>query len=113
MASRELLIDTCSSLKQYHFERADFVKEFKSVFTTDEICSIEFLCQDDIELDTFLLFYSDDEFYIYHKPTDTIINWYKHLGRINTCNKPDFALEDLHLFLQNLKNELDDHRVIR
>jgi hypothetical protein len=43
--------------------------------------------------------------YIY-RDSETIINWYKHLGRTNTCNKEGFTLADLKELLIRLKKDL-------
>lgn len=95
-------------LKQYHFERKVFVDAFEEIFTTDEIMGIEELCRYSGFLREFHLFYTADfeEYYIIHLPSGIMINWYKHLGRTNTCNKEDFSLDDLKEFLKLLKNNL-------
>ena len=104
--THEEIIEFCDRLKQYHFDRYDFIKTFEKVFSIDEILDIDALCWEDAKLPSFDLFYNDDEFYIVHRSTETIINWYKHLGRTNTCNKEEFTLADLQKFLQDLKLEM-------
>lgn len=94
------------TLPQYHFERDDFVKAFCEFFTSEQIVDIETLCQETTYLDDFILLYHEDEFYILHKDSGVVINWYKHLGRTNTCNREDFTLDDLREFLNILANEL-------
>lgn len=98
-------------LPQYHFEREDFVKMSREVFTPDEIFDIEVMCQGVKNTEDFLLYYDQDEFYIIHLASGTIINYYKHLGRTNTCNKEGFTLEDLKDFLLLLKEDLKDMSV--
>ena len=68
-------------LPQYHFEREDFVKVFREVFTSDEIFDIEVMCQGIKNTENFLLYYAQDEFYIIHLASGTIINSvsYTHL----------------------------------
>ena len=97
-----------SELPQYHFDRAEFVTTFRSIFSDDELCDLEIDCQTCRCLDKFLLHYSEGEYYIIHKPSGTIINWYKHLGRTNTCNKEGFGLTDLQELLKELYEELKD-----
>ena len=63
-------------LPQYHFEREDFVKVFREVFTSDEIFDIEVMCQGIKNTEKFLLYYAQDEFYIIHLASGTIINYY-------------------------------------
>ena len=40
-----------------------------------------------------------------------MINWYKHMGRTNTCNK-DLSLDELRLFLLLLRKELVEEKII-
>ena len=96
------------TLPQYHFERDDFTKAFHDVFTNDEILDLIVDCQGQGITDEFFLLYDYDEFYIIHRESGTMINWYKHLGRTNTCNKEGFSLEDLHQFLLLLKEDWRD-----
>lgn len=95
-------------LPQYHFEREAFTNVFYEVFgSSDDIFNLIVACQGHECLDSFHLFYQDDEFYIIHLESGTIINWYKHLGRTNTCNKEGFTLEDLREFLTLLKEDMN------
>ena len=78
-------------LQDYHFERDDMC----------EVFDVDFMdwFWDHIETrsDEFLLTRNDDEFYIIHFRSGTIISWYKHMGRANTCNK-NLTLDDLREF---------------
>lgn len=100
-------------LDQYYFERDEFCRVFNEVFTPEQITDIEVTCQGNTHLDDFSLFHNSDEFYILHRNSGIMINYYKHLGRTNTCNKPDFTLEDLRHFLMELKTELIDYGCIK
>jgi hypothetical protein len=104
--------DILQELPQYHFDRDAFVSTFEQVFTEAEIDNIEDMCQQHTTLDEFLLFYHPDweEFYIIHLPSGTIINWYKHLGRTNTCNKENFTISDLEKLLEMLKVEMKENK---
>ena len=93
-------------LTQYYFDRESFVESFKKVFSIDEIFELEVACQEHRSYDNFHLYCAEDEFYIIHLPSGTIINWYKHLGRTNTCNKKGFNLDDLHELLNALKKDI-------
>ena len=95
-------------LPQYHFDRDEFVSTFEQVFRSDEILELEVMCQQKTALKEFLLFYHPDweEFYIIHLPSGTIVNWYKHLGRTNTCNRKNFSIADLKHFLERLKADM-------
>lgn len=52
----------------------------------------------------------EDEVYMLHKPSGTIINWYKigHTGRTNTCNKT-LTLDEYREFAEMLINEIKEH----
>lgn len=93
-------------LTEYYFSRNAFVDAFKKVFSDNEIFELEVACQGHRSLYDFLLYYAEDEFYIIHLVSGTIINWYKHLGRCNTCNKEAFGLDDLQELLKALKYDL-------
>lgn len=93
-------------LPQYHFERDEFCRVFEEIFSYDEYIDIDVLCSGDKHLDEFSLFRWSDEFYILHRKSGILINWYKHMGRTNTCNKPDFTLDDFRDFLKLLREDL-------
>ena len=99
------------TLPQYHFDRDDFCKVFGEVFTDDEIIDIDVMCGYPQNTENFLLYRWEDEFYIIHRDSGTIINWYKHLGRTNTCNKEGFTLADLKELLLLLKEDLKEVEV--
>lgn len=56
----------------------------------------------------FAWFYYDEKFYIMHLPSGMTVNWYKHLGRTNTCSQEFRILEDYYEFFTKFKEELDD-----
>ena len=60
--------------------------------------------------DEFFITRRGDEFYIIHFPSGTIINWYKHMGRTNTCNK-NLTLDDLREFKKMLLASFDYEEV--
>lgn len=91
------------TLPQYHFDRTEFCDIFSEVFTNDQIIDIDVACSGYSQSDEFMLFRGDGEFYILHKDSGVMINWYKHLGRTNTCTNPNYTLDDLRVFLVTLK----------
>lgn len=95
------------SLPQYHFERSMFVNAFNDVFGPETCEEIQDMCIEGKRTANFILDYNDGEYYVIHLPSGTTINWYKHLGRTNTCSKPGFGLDDLREMLLSLKEELD------
>ena len=58
--------------------------------------------------DEFVMVKNGDEYYIIHLASGTVINWYKHLGRTNTCNKSGFTIDDLNEFLIHFKEDIFD-----
>ena len=93
-------------LEQYYFTKEDFISEFRKVFTNVEILNIISYCEDLHITDKFFLLYENGEYYIIHRDSGIIINWYKHLGRTNTCNKKGFTKKDFHKFLRSLRKSL-------
>lgn len=101
------------TLPQYHFDRDDFCNVMFDVFTTEEYIDIDVECGCNTHLDHFTLMCVEDEFYILHRDSGTLINWYKHAGRTNTCNKPDFTLNDFREFLVELRKDLVRNDIIK
>lgn len=97
---------TLKTLKQYHFDRNDFCNAVYNVFTVNEWVDVDVLCSCNKHFDEFSLFRFEDEFYILHRNSGVLINWYKHTGRTNTCNRSDFTLDDFKVFLVKLREEL-------
>lgn len=87
-----------TALKDYYFKRDDFEKVWSEVFTKEELGLV--LSEGHLVTDNFLYEQIGDEHYLIHLESGTIINWYKHLGRTNTCNKNDFTLNDLKTMIQ-------------
>lgn len=92
-------------LPQYHFDRTEMCKVFDVRFME---WFWDYLNSDNGE---FALRHSDDEFYIIHYRSGTIVNWYKHMGRTNTCNKP-LTLDDLREFKKMLLESFGFEEVI-
>lgn len=82
-------------LPQYHFNRDDMCDIFDADFMTWFWDHLE------DRNDEFIITHADDEYYIIHLTSGTIVNWYKHVGRTNTCNK-DLTLDDLREFKKML-----------
>ena len=97
----------------YHFTRDEMTKVFKEVFPLNsQVWDWDCVwCCDFRDTNSFHAFKDEDEYYILHKPSGTMINWYKHMGRTNTCNK-DLSLDELRLFLLLLRKELVEEKII-
>lgn len=89
-------------------ERNDFVNMFNVVFNTDELINIEVMCQENTQLESFYLYYNDDEFYIIDLCHSVIIGWYKHLGRCAYCSNDELTNDDIRDFLYELKREIEE-----
>lgn len=102
-----------AALPQYHFDRDDFCNVMFDVFTVGDYIDIDTECGCNTHLDNFTLMRVEDEFYILHRDSGILINWYKHAGRTNTCNKPDFTLDDFREFLIELRKDLVWNDIIK
>lgn len=96
--------DKLKSLNQYHFERDYFVKTINEIIP--DLLDVMADHGDTIYTDDFHCFRFNDEFYILHLESGTMINWYKHLGRTNTCNK-DLKDWEFVEFLKLLKEDIE------
>jgi hypothetical protein len=92
-----------SVLKQYFIDRDLMCKLFDEyVPSLLDIMADE---SDSIQTDNYKIFRNADEFYIIHLDSGTMINWYKHLGRTNTCNK-ELSMAEYRVFLLRLYDDL-------
>lgn len=89
------------TLPQYAIDRELFTSIFSSIIP------IMYDIFPDYEGHDFKAWRSyDDECYILHKPSGTLVNWYKHLGRTNTCNKNlsiDEYTQFVNMFIEEVK----------
>ena len=92
--------------KQYYWDRDAFYETALSVISIDRL-------YDAFNYGTFnqgtyfAWFNDDDEFYIVHKNSGMMVNWYKHLGRTNTCNQDGKTIDDLREFFILFKEDLE------
>lgn len=99
-------------MKEYAFDRDVLTKLFSTIVTSSDkaLERIEdAMCGNDHGVGDFRIWRDEDEeFYILHVPSGTIVGWYKfyHYGRCNFCNKPDMAADDLRDFFMLLRNQL-------
>lgn len=91
-------------MKQYPIERSLFCNIFGKVY--NEFYDNFY----DYNTESFKCWYDDDDFYVLHLQSGTLINWYKHLGRCLTCNKDLTIME--YTYLANLlyKEMKDDSK---
>lgn len=95
-------------LEQYKIERDEFSKIFNVL-----VLKYEDKIFPEYEGDRFKTWTFDEEFYILHKTSGVLVNWYKfgHVGRTNTCNK-DLTLEEYQTFCKMLIDEIENDGVL-
>src|SRR6056297_1014571 len=93
-------------LKQYHFERSNFI-EYITKYAPEFIEILWEYGSIPFRTNNFYIFRLEDEFYILHLNSGTLVNWYKHFGRTNTCNK-ELTLKDLKEFFVKLEIEIKE-----
>ena len=95
-------------LPQYYFERDKFCEALFTNCTEDEYT--EFISEYEFTTSSFIFKRVGDEFYVIHMDSGIIINWYKHLGRTNTCNASNFTYDKLveffKLFIEEWREEI-------
>lgn len=94
-------MNNLSPMKQYPIERDAFCKIFGKIY--DDFYNALY----DTTTESFKVWRYDEEFYILHLDSGTMINWYKHLGRCNTCNK-DLSIEEYKKLANDLYSELEE-----
>lgn len=84
-------------MELYPIDRYDFEVIFYELF--------QLIDCDDIETSNFKYWRFGDEYYFLHKTSGTLIYYYKHLGRSNTCNKI-LTLQEYIIFVDNFITEI-------
>lgn len=85
-------------LPQYHIDRRDFEKVIEDTIGYEKMWDAFSYAGTFAQGDEFAWWRDEDEFYILHKQSGMLINWYKHFGRTNTCSQSDRTLEDYYEF---------------
>ena len=91
------------TLPQYALDRDDFEKIYGNI-------SEALMNESWYETSDFKGWYNDDEWYILHKPSGTLINWYKHCGRTNTCNKV-LTIKQHEQFAKMILEDMKDNNI--
>ena len=91
-------MNNLEELEQYKIDRDLFVEIFKDILD---------YTYNNYEGHCYKYWWYDDELYLLHKPSGTMVNWYKHLGRTNTCNK-DLSIKEYKLFVKGFINEVKE-----
>lgn len=81
-------------LPQYHIDRDVLCKIVEETVSYERL--MDSFCYGPIIGDEFVWFRNNDEFYIIHLDSGMMVNWYKHLGRTNTCSQSNRTIEDYY-----------------
>ena len=99
------MVNKLESLPQYHIDRDKLCEIVKETVGYDRL--MDAFCYGTVVCDEFAWFTNIDEFYIIHLDSGMMVNWYKHLGRTNTCSQSNRTIEDYYEFFKLFKEELD------
>lgn len=94
-------------LPQYHIDRRDFEKVIEDTIGYEKLGDAFSYAGGFTQDDEFAWWRFEDEFYILHKNSGMLVNWYKHAGRTNTCSQSDRTLEDYYEFFTKFNEALD------
>lgn len=93
------------NLPQYYVDRDTLCKIVQETVGYERL--MDAFCYGNVVCDEFAWFKNSDEFYIIHLNSGMMVNWYKHLGRTNTCSQRERTIEDYYTFFNLFKAELD------
>lgn len=93
------------ALPQYHIDRDVMCKIVAETVGYERL--MDAFDHGTVICDSFAWFRNSDEFYIIHLDSGMMVNWYKHLGRTNTCSQANRTVEDYRTFFTLFKEELD------
>ena len=97
-------------MKESFFDRTSFSKAFSNIIASNfnVLEKLEDVIHGHSTVEDFKIWIEEEEVYILHVPSGTMIGWYKfyHYGRSNFCNRPEMTIDDLVDFLWLLRNQL-------
>lgn len=92
-------------MSQYHLGREVLCNVVRETIGYDTLMHL--FCYGQFnQTDEFAWFRIEDEFYIVHLRSGMMVNWYKHLGRTNTCSQDNRTLDDYYEFFNRFKMDL-------
>jgi hypothetical protein len=103
------MTDKLKTMKQYFVGRDLFCKAFTRYVPSFIDVMWDKGC--DFMVGDFKMFRCGDEFYILHLVSGTMINWYKNLGRTNTCNK-QLTFNEFMEFLLLLREDMREEGLL-
>jgi hypothetical protein len=94
-----------TSMPQYPIERDELCKIVENTVGYETL--LDAFCYGEFNQgDEFAWFRNGDGFYIVHLDSGMLINWYKHLGRCNTCSQSNRTADDYYEFFRRFKEDL-------
>lgn len=96
-----------ADMSQYHIDRDLFCKIVNKTVGYEKLNDAFSYAGEFAQDEEFAWWRHDDEFYILHKRSGMMVNWYKHFGRTNTCSQENRTVEDYYIFFTLLNEELD------
>lgn len=100
-------------MPEYPFDREQLTIAFKEIIGScdaeEKLYDIVYSGNKFNNIGDFRIWTEEEETYILHLPSGTIVGWYKfmHIGRCNFCNKPDMTINDLRDFFMLLRKSVD------
>lgn len=91
-------------LPQYHIDRDVMCKIVAETVGYERL--MDAFDHGTVICDSFAWFRNSDEFYIIHLDSGMMVNWYKHLGRTNTCSQANRTVEDYRTFFTLFKKRI-------
>ena len=97
-----------TDMKQYFWDRDVFVKTVESEMNIETLMDAVQSYGEFNQSYYFAWFQDEGEYYIVHKPSGMMVNWYKHLGRTNTCDQDYRTIDDLRWFFRLFNEDVKD-----
>lgn len=94
-----------NDMRQYHLDRNVFCQIVGDIIGFPAL-NDAFCYQSCVHGDEFTWFRVEDEFYILHRDSGMMVNWYKNPGRTNTCSQSHRTEEDYYEFFEKFKVDL-------
>ena len=104
--------DFLRDMPEYPFDREQLTIAFKDIIGScdaeEKLYDVVYSGNEFNHVGDFRIWTEEEETYILHLPSGTIVGWYKfmHIGRCNFCNKPDMTIDDLRSLFMLLRNQL-------
>ena len=95
-------LEVFKDMELYPIDRSEFEIIFFELFKMTDCEGLT-----NLETSNFKYWRFEDEFYFLHKPSGTLMYYYKHLGRSHVCNKILTSYE-YKVFVDNFVKEIEE-----